>query len=394
MKQYEKRLDYCLKCSTCHTQCPVLENFLDFPGPKHLGPELERLRMAQGHKIQLTIDGKLAYCTNCKRCDLACPHGVKPSVFNMHNRARIGLPLQEKVRDWVLAHNGWWGGIASHMPALSNLALHNPLTRIFLDAIGLAPRDLPSYDKRKLKIGKHFSSQKKAVYFLGCYARYNEVAIAQSVINIFEALGYQLEIAPLGCCGTPLFSNGFLNEARELAEKNSRVLLDYIEKGYKVISSCPSCTLTLKEEYRDLFALPVGEKLARGVYDVCELLVEEEVSLKGATDPYGSAYYHVPCHLKAQGMGTPAAELLGQGVVQELTVSDGYCCGMAGTYGFKKEKYELSKAIGSPVFQGIMDKDYQLVLTDCGTCKLQIEQNTGRKVLHPVQVMEKLIVGT
>ncbi|KJS81681.1 MAG: hypothetical protein JM58_16550 [Peptococcaceae bacterium BICA1-8] len=81
-KGTEHNLDHCLKCSTCHTQCPVVANYLAFPGPKQLGPELERLRLARGDKEPFEIDEALNYCTNCKRCDMACPHGVKPSYYN------------------------------------------------------------------------------------------------------------------------------------------------------------------------------------------------------------------------------------------------------------------------------------------------------------------------
>ena len=175
-------------------------------------------------------------------------------------------------------------------------------------------------------------------------------------------------------------------------KKNIKIFLPYIEKGYKIITTCSSCGLALKQEYRDLLADENSEKLSKNTWDLFELL-EEEKSLPFDGKKIEKAFYHVPCHLKAQGTGIPAAHILRDFAVEDLIVEDSYCCGIAGTYGFKKEKHNLSLKIGSSLFKAIKKSNTSLVLTDCGTCKVQIIDGTGINVKHPAVLLSDFISG-
>lgn len=391
-RQRQRNLDHCLKCSTCHTQCPVVANYPAFPGPKQLGPELERLRLSRKPKEAFEIDEKLAYCTNCKRCDLACPHGVKPSYYNLKNKAGLKAGKGEGFRDWVLAHNVWWGKLGSTVPSLANFILQFPLTKWGMGLLGIAPRDFPLYQKKKL-LPSNKITDKKVLYYPGCYATYNEPEIIQSVLNILTASGYQVEIAPVDCCGTPMLSNGLWEESTQRALKNTEIFLKYVNKGYKIVTTCPSCGLTLKEEYGALIPGDSFSRLKENTWDLFELLAEEEIVPFHFTGEklLEKAYYHVPCHLKAQGIGTPAADFLRKFVVKDLIIEDRFCCGISGTYGFKKEKYQLAMDIGEPLFQEIKSSGSPLVITDCGTCKLQIVHGTGVKTIHPAILLGELV---
>ncbi len=385
-------LDHCLKCSICHTQCPVVMNYPAFPGPKQLGPELERLRLARGEGEVMEIDNILSYCTNCKRCDAACPHGVKPSYYNLKNKGRLRLHPSEQLRNWILAHNVWWGKMATVVPGFSNFALQFPLTKFGMGLFGIANRNLPAYKKQTfLKIKKE-EKNKKALYYPGCFASFNEPEIIQATVNILEACNYQVEIASADCCGTPMVTNALFNETKEVAKKNIKIFQPYIEKHYKIITTCSSCGLALKQEYKDLLENEDSEKLAKNVWDLFELLEEEEsLPFDGKKKKIEKAFYHVPCHLKAHGTGIPATHILRDFAVEDLIVEDIYCCGIAGTYGFKKEKHNLSLEIGSSLFKAIKESRTSLVLTDCGTCKVQIVDGTGINVKHPAVLLSDFI---
>ncbi|NLT94315.1 MAG: anaerobic glycerol-3-phosphate dehydrogenase subunit C [Clostridia bacterium] len=387
----ERNLDYCLKCSTCHTQCPVVKSHLPFPGPKQMGPELERLRLARGNKETLEIDEALNYCTNCKRCDLACPHGVKPSFYNLKNKGKLQNKFLIRFRDWILAHNVWWSKMAGRVPALANLALRLSLTKRAMGMVGIADRDFPIYRKHPIKISKAVRD-KKALYYAGCYASYNEPQIIQAAVNILESCGYQVELAPVACCGTPMVSNGLWDETARLAGKNTDIFLKYIEQGYKIVTTCPSCGLALKEEYEQIIPGEKSKILKANVWELFELLEEEDnLPFEPAEKLADKAYYHVPCHLKAQGIGIPAANLLKDLAVDELVVDDNYCCGISGTYGFKKEKYPIAMDIGKPLFDDIKKSRATLVISDCGTCKLQIVHGTGIEVKHPAEILARYL---
>ncbi|MEW6623769.1 MAG: anaerobic glycerol-3-phosphate dehydrogenase subunit C [Bacillota bacterium] len=390
----DRNLDYCLKCNICSTQCPVSNNKLDFPGPKHLGPELERLRLAWREQEPIEIEASLGYCTNCKRCDIVCPHGVRPSYYNVKNKAIVKDTFSHKFRDWILAHNVWWGKLAGKMPTLANMGLSLPLAKSLFSLLGMAKRDFPQYSKQRFKLSKQ-KKVKKVLYFPGCYASFNEPEIIQAAIEILEAYHYQVELAPEICCGTPMLSNGLLNESMKLARKNMNCFLRYIDKGFRIITTCPSCGLAFKEEYKDILPGETSSILAQNVWDLFELLIEEEMIPFDLTkNKLDNVYYHVPCHLKAQVIGIPAAAILKNVAVTDLILEDSFCCGLAGTYGFKKEKYDLSLSIGTPLLKDIAEKNPLLVITDCGTCKVQISHKTNLNVYHPVLILRNYLEST
>ncbi|WP_277997916.1 anaerobic glycerol-3-phosphate dehydrogenase subunit C [Neomoorella glycerini] len=380
-------LDFCLKCNICYTQCPVIKKEINFPGPKYLGPELERQWLVGGNAGDYKAIQELSYCTNCQQCNLACPHGVKPAYFNLKHKSSLVLPLKDRARDWFLANIYIFGGLGKTLAPLTNTFLQAGLLRGLFENVGITgQRPLPMYDRRRIKVvAGDKPSAKKAVYFIGCYASYFDTGVAGATIKLLQHADYQVEIAPLKCCGTPLLSNGFLKQARRLAEINVARLLAYLDKGYKVVTSCPSCALALKEEYKEIFAIEGSQRLAAGVWDVGELLEAEGIKAKSPIE--GGVYYHVPCHLKAQSIGLPFARMM-EGT-DNLLINYEWCCGMAGTFGYKKEKYNLSLDMGSELFRSIKESRYRYVITDCGMCKLQIEHGTGYQVLHPVQLIEK-----
>lgn len=383
-KDIARSLENCLKCSICHTKCPVVAHKFSFPGPKQLGPELERLRLS-GKKEVVDIDYNLSLCTNCKRCDLACPHDVKPSYYNMKNKAKLQKKTLESIRDWILAHNGLTGKVFSIFPKFSNFLLGSSLSKVGMKFLGIANRKFPKYKKLNY-ITENENKAKKVLYYPGCYARFNEPEIIKATVEVLKKCDYEVKIAFLDCCGTPLVGNGYLKEAKNTAIKNAKVLLEYINKGYKVVTTCSSCGLTLKEEYNNFLNTEDADILSHNVWDLFELLMEEDLKFN-EREKLKSAYYHTPCHLLVQGIGKPAASILKENVIDEMIIEDSYCCGNAGTYGYKKEKYDLAKEIGSSLFKDIKDSKTDLVITDCGPCKLQIEEQTKVSVKHPVLVL-------
>jgi len=384
-----KTVDHCLKCNICHTQCPVAAAYPEFPGPKSIGPEIERF-LSAGEPIPPELESLLSYCLNCRRCDLACPHDVMPASFLMRYRLMAPRGLLTALRDWVLAHNVWWGTMGSMLPGPFNMALRMPVSRFFMGILGIAPRDFPEYRKPH-----HIRCQRKkgtVMYFPGCFARFNAPEIMEAAEAVLTSCGYKVECAPLGCCSIPMLTNSLIDETVKIAERNTEVLVEALEAGAKIVTTCSSCGLALKQEYRELLREETAEKLASSVFDIFELIAEEgHEPFRQSQAPIEKAYYHISCHLKTQGIGAPAASYLRKYAVKELTVDDRFCCGISGTFGFKKEKYRLSMDIGSPLFARIKESGADTVITDCGTCTLQIADGTGLKVIHPLVALKQAI---
>jgi glycerol-3-phosphate dehydrogenase subunit C len=166
--------------------------------------------------------------------------------------------------------------------------------------------------------------------------------------------------------------------------------LNSIRAGSDIIFSSTSCGHMIKHEYSRLLAIPKSEKVAEHTFDVFEFLrnlkESENLNANFKELPLKAAYF-APCHLKSFGIGLPALEILRLIPGLQIDNIEADCCGLGGTFGFKKEKYEISQEIGKDLKEAIDRLKPEIVLTDCEGCRMQIRHLTGLKVLHPIQVL-------
>jgi glycerol-3-phosphate dehydrogenase subunit C len=146
----------------------------------------------------------------------------------------------------------------------------------------------------------------------------------------------------------------------------------------------------IKREYGRLLYIPGSEEIAQHLFDLFELLANSKESGNLKTNfrqlPLKVAYF-APCHLRVLGIGLPALEILRLIPGLKIDNIEADCCGMGGTFGFKKEKYEISQEIGKDLAEAIDRSKPEIVLTDCEGCRMQIRHLTGLKVLHPIQIL-------
>ncbi|WP_132058343.1 anaerobic glycerol-3-phosphate dehydrogenase subunit C [Halorussus amylolyticus] len=420
--------DDCYKCSTCDTNCPVAAVDDEFPGPKFQGPEQWRLKRKDDHDI----DDSVMSCSNCMRCDDACPSDVPLS--QMHNTARgsfvenqMDKLSREYVRNRILANYGALARLGSKVPRLTNFVMGNSVVQKFNEKLlGItSERDFPAFadetfrtwwkrrggvaaskkraqDARAERDGANVESDDKRVaYFHGCYSNYNTPAVGKAMVRVFERFGYEVMVPPQRCSGTPMFANGMLDDAERAAEVNVRELAAAIEDGADIVASCTSCSMSLRQEYPELFDFEGTASVAARTYEALEYLRVHE-DLEGALDDAeidgeGDAEsenfaYHAPCHARNQGLAGQAVELLDrlEGANAE-DVGDS-CSGISGTYGWKDEKYDTSMQIGAEMFDHMESVEGETGLTECPTCAMQMEHGTGYEIRHPLEVLEEALV--
>jgi glycerol-3-phosphate dehydrogenase subunit C len=199
-------------------------------------------------------------------------------------------------------------------------------------------------------------------------------------------------VPPQECCGLPLISNGLYDRARKRARRNLEVLAAYARRSYRIVLTSTSCGHTLKAEYAEMLDLEDEDArlVAESTWDIMELLRElhDEGRLDTSFGPIEQPLpYHAPCQLRSHGIGLPAMDLFA--LVPGLTAQDldHDCCGVAGTYGLKKEKYDIAMAVGADLFDRIQESDATDVACDSETCRWQIQAATGRRLRHPVEVL-------
>jgi glycerol-3-phosphate dehydrogenase subunit C len=192
-----------------------------------------------------------------------------------------------------------------------------------------------------------------------------------------------------------MFANGMLDDAARAAGVNVENFSGLIPEGYDVIASCTSCTMSLKQEYPELFDVDGIDDLSVHTYEAMEYLrIHEDLegALADASVSEQSFAYHAPCHARNQGLDRQAVELFRD--LDGVTIEDvgDSCSGISGTYGWKEEKYETSMKIGEEMFDHMRRAEGNVGMTECPTCSMQMEHGTGYDVKHPLQLLEEALV--
>ena len=387
--------DSCIACTTCTVFCPVADVTGEFVGPKMIGPAWERFRLSG-----LGEDKSLSYCTNCKNCEISCPQGVPIASINMVARARqCEQEHPHYLRDWIVAHQELLAHLIGPVPAgIKNWSMRNPLVRLALDGIGLAKdAAMPAYAAKRFRTQLARLSQpkceKKVVLFPGCYMDLYDPKSGLDLVWALNRAGYEvISDDRFACCGVPMVASGFMEDAHKKAQTNVAVMREYAQQGLDVLTACPSCELMFKEEIPTFFP-DVADKDMPHILDAQEFLLqrarEGRLEIELARKPERSILYHAPCHLRALGIGLPGYELLeALGIATDL--ANAGCCGISGSYGFKKEKRETAMKVGAELFRVVKESGAGRVATECGTCRLQISSTTGVPASHPVSILRSL----
>ncbi len=381
----------CLKCNICAEVCPMMEVNPLYPGPKQAGPDELRYRI----KDSAFFDNALKYCLNCKRCEVACPSGVK--VGDIVARAKIKYGhSQHKMRDLMLSSTDLVGGMATTFAPIVNLALSLDITKNVLDStLGVsAHASMPKYASKRFeqwfkKVKAHQEGYSRFVeYFHGCYVNYNYPQLGQDFVTLMNACGYGVHILEKQkCCGVALIANGFASQATSAAKTN---LASIRKASQPVLTTSSSCTLTIKEEYSTILdqdTSDIQSKVQMAVKWLYDRIERGEVRLAFRKDFKMKAAYHTPCHLQKLGNQIYSIVLLRMIPGLDLKVLEQKCCGISGTFGFKKENYAISQKIGSQLYERIYAANPEVVITDCETCKWQIEGACGIPVFNPISIL-------
>ena len=381
----------CLKCNICAEVCPMMEVNPLYPGPKQAGPDELRYRI----KDSAFFDNALKYCLNCKRCEVACPSGVK--VGDIVARAKIKYGhSQHKMRDLMLSSTDLVGGMATTFAPIVNLALSLDITKNVLDStLGVsAHASMPKYASKRFeqwfkKVKAHQEGYSRFVeYFHGCYVNYNYPQLGQDFVTLMNACGYGVHILEnQKCCGVALIANGFASQATSAAKTN---LASIRKASQPVLTTSSSCTLTIKEEYSTILdqdTSDIQSKVQMAVKWLYDRIERGEVRLAFRQDFKMKAAYHTPCHLQKLGNQIYSIALLRMIPGLDLKVLEQKCCGISGTFGFKKENYAISQKIGSQLYERIYAANPEVVITDCETCKWQIEGACGIPVFNPISIL-------
>jgi glycerol-3-phosphate dehydrogenase subunit C len=391
-------LDQCLKCTICETMCPVARVTQAYPGPKFIGPQAERYRHGE------SVDHSLDYCSSCGTCTLVCPQGVQ--IAEMISQARAVMKADDMpLRDRLISQTVLMGKAMAPVAPIANAALQVKPVRVVLEKTVGIHRDAPMprscgrsfeswFKKHKRAADAPAPTRGKLVFFHGCAGNYFEVATSQMSVEVLEHLGYEVVVPHHGCCGLAEQSNGLF----AWATKDVLRLCDDLAAagpGLPIVSASGSCTGMLKHEAHEIMGVRDArlDDVGGRIVDIMEFLWQlheaGELPASSFQRIEATVPYHAPCQLKGQRMGMPALDVLG--LIPGLTVRESGqpCCGIAGTYGLKAEKYDIAQAVGAPVFAHMRTGDAGFGLCDTETCRWQIAKGAGVRMEHPIYLVHQ-----
>ncbi len=397
--QWDESFEHCIKCTACTAVCPVSRHNPLYPGPKQAGPDGERLRL----KSPEFFDEALKYCINCKRCEVACPSDVKIGdiIIRARNQfvERQNKPKVQKLRDAILSNTDIVGSLNTPFAPVVNKITGLKVTRFLLEKTLQVSqkRTLPKYAfgtfrswYKKHALEKQQQFKEKIAYYHGCYVNYNNPQLGKEFIEVFNALDIGVVLLEKEkCCGLPLSVNGFPKRAKEIAQFNTDYIAKMVdEKGLDVIGEASSCTLNLRDEYHHILGID-NAKVRPHIHMVTPYLFKIfEQGKKLPLKPLKlRVAYHTACHVEKAGWAPYTLEVLKQIPELEIVMLPSQCCGIAGTYGFKAENYEVSQAIGKPLFENINAGQFDYVISECQTCKWQIDMSTNITCIHPITLL-------
>ena len=396
----DNNFEQCIKCTVCTVYCPVVPLNPLYPGPKQAGPDGERLRLKGGN----FYDEALKYCLNCKRCEVACPSNVK--IGDIIQLARIKHSKQKPgLREQILANTDFMGTMASTFAPLVNPMVGlKPVKKVLDSVLKIdAHRTFPKYASqtfvswfKKNVANKQDQYKHHLTFFHGCYINYNFPQLGQDMVKVLNAIGYGVHLMEgEKCCGVALVSNGLIDKARKNAENNLKEIRHSVLMEHRpVVGASSTCIFTMRDEYPHLLHVDnadVRDSIELATRFIYRLLDEGKIQLKFRKDFKMRVAYHTPCHMEKLGWGFYSTSLLRLIPGVDFVQLDSQCCGIGGTYGFKKENYKTSQGIGAPLFRQIEESKVDFVATDCETCKWQIEMSTSVKVKHPITILAEAL---
>ncbi len=401
----------CHGCARCRTQlpdermCPIFRS----------GPREEATPRAKANLMRAILTGRLDsaalegdelkrladLCVHCHQCRLECPSAVDVPKLMVECKAQYVLTNGLRPTDWILAHLDRVSAWGSTFHPVANWAITNRQIRWLMERLlGVAQgRKLPRFAASSFLRRAHRRrltrptrrSGRKVVFFVDLYANWHDIQLADALVAVLEHNGVAVYVPPTQLqSGMAAVSIGAVDAARKFALHNVQLLAEAVRQGYRVVTTEPAAALCLTREYPHLVEDDDALLVAENTSEACAYLwkLHQEGQLELDFKPVNATLgYHLPCHLRALGVGTPGYNLLR--LIPGLTVApiSDACSGMAGTFGLRRANYRTSLRVGWNLISSLRSPLIQMGTTECSACKMQMEQGTTKITAHPLKFL-------
>ncbi len=402
----------CNGCGTCRTTSPDTRMCPIF----RMNPREEASPRAKANVVRGLIAGNLPgdtllqdackevadLCVHCHMCRLECPANVDIPKLMLEAKAAYVNTNGLTLHDWLLTRVDTLAAFAGRLPGIANWAFSHPQVRWLMEKVtGIAQgRKLPRLARRSFLQQAAMrrlhhptrTSGEKILYFVDTYANHFDTQLGEALVAVMRHNGVAVYVRQDQLqAGMPMIAAGALDPARDVAARNVAALAESVRQGYTVVATEPSAALALTHEYPTLLdndedALAVAQHTQEACHYLWQLHLRGRLKLDFQPQRI-SVGYHVPCHLRALGVGAPAENLMR--LVPGLRVNrlEKGCSGMAGLWGIKHDNYRASLRAGRELISTVRDGPFQIGTTECSTCKMQMEQGTAKPTIHPIKLL-------
>ena len=401
----DRTFHICSDCRICVKLCPSFRSLFEMVDDRGGSDHAGELDDAQHKRV---VDE----CYQCKLCYVICPY--TPA---QQQEWRIDFPQlmlrsltgQSKAGDVsrsarLLARTDQQGKLATTFAPIVNATAKLRPARVAIEKVTGIARDrlLPTFDR--VRFSKWFRSRDPrpvvaaeadrgpVALFPTCLVEYQQPEIGRAVVSVLEHNGFTCEV-PEGqvCCGMPWLDAGDADKFREAAQRNVDALLPAVEAGRSIVVPQPTCAYTLKDEYPAFLGTAAARKVAAATFDASEFLMNEHKAHKLDTNFTGRTYesilWHAACHYRAQQIGPRSSQLMQLTGAKVQVVER--CSAIDGTWGLRAENVELARRVAKPLLEKVRESEAQLVAGDCQLANVAIDEGSGKRPVHPLQVLAR-----
>jgi glycerol-3-phosphate dehydrogenase subunit C len=401
----DRTFHICSDCRICVKLCPSFRSLFEMVDDRGGSDHAGELDEAQHKRV---VDE----CYQCKLCYVICPYTPE-----QQQEWRVDFPQlmlrsltgQSKAGDVsrsarLLARTDQQGKLATTFAPIVNATAKLRPARIAMEKVTGIARDrlLPTFDR--VRFSKWFrgrdprpavaaeADRGPVALFPTCLVEYQEPAIGRAAVAVFEHNGFSCEV-PEGqvCCGMPWLDAGDADKFREAAQRNVDALLPAVEAGRSIVVPQPTCAYTLKDEYPAFLGTESARKVAAATFDASEFLMNEHKTRKLDTNFTGRTYesilWHSACHYRAQQIGPRSSQLMQLTGAKVQAVER--CSAIDGTWGLRAENVELARRVAKPLLEKVRESEAQLVAGDCQLANVAIDEGSGKRPVHPLQVLAR-----
>jgi len=398
---FASEIECCHGCAKCTTvtaitrMCPIYKFTRDEAASPRAKANVLRALISGSVTEESLYDAAfqevIDHCVNCGSCFKECPSNVNIPKMALEAKAqyvrRYGPSVESRLTANIEVAGRVFRKFSPVVAPMAGTRFGRKAMEIFSGLSARRDPVLPVSRSLFERLGPvEGQGRVRVLYFSGCYAGYIRPEIGQAAVRVLKRLGMTVDLPQQHCCGLPMLSKGMAKDAKGKIGQNLNKWGDLVETVDHIVVTCSSCGLSLMQEWAYLAGRPAVDFVKSKVIHISRLIhpLIERLELNPGI---GRVAYHMPCHLKIQPDPESSLKMLSR--VPGLTIEnlDSHCCGMAGSWGMSADNVDLSMKIGADLMAKLDAAGAATGVTDCPTCRIQMEQMGDLPIRHPVEIL-------